>query len=77
MAPAPASKSSDLRRQQRAAWVESFTLDFPAELPISEHAEEIESGAVLVRSVVCPGAVVPAGKHIVDQVVPGSGLTGG
>ena len=41
MAPAPASKSSDLRRQQRAARVESFTLDFPAELPISEHAEEI------------------------------------
>lgn len=32
----------------------------------------IESGAVLVRSVVCPGAVVGHNQHVVDQVVPGA-----
>lgn len=31
----------------------------------------IESGAVLVRSVVCPGAVIARDAHVVDQVVPG------
>lgn len=33
----------------------------------------IESGAVLVRSVVCPGAVVGRDARIVDQVVSGAG----
>jgi len=32
----------------------------------------VESGAVLVRSVVCPGAVVPRDTHVVDQVVGGN-----
>lgn len=33
----------------------------------------VESGAVLVRSVVCPGAVVGRDDHAVDQVVSGNG----
>lgn len=33
----------------------------------------IEPGAVLVRSVVCPGAVVGRDEHRVDQVVSGNG----
>lgn len=33
----------------------------------------VEPGAVLVRSVVCPGAVVRRDEHVVDHVVAGNG----
>ena len=35
----------------------------------------VEAGAVLVRSVACPGAVVGRGRHAVDELISGSLLT--